>query len=153
MHAALVPSTTYNKARMVWCIVPFQISWHTGIFCNFFAKIKRYRKLGKLFWRWPLCGIGHQNMAIIRTEGSAAVTITVFSRQTFHNFFFSFACKLLGTLPKAYDSPHVCRCRFLSKRRKTLTIAISPHHPHLSLIHIWRCRRIERCRSRWSPYH
>ena len=23
----------------------------------------------------------------------------------------------------------------------------------LSLIHIWRCRRIERCRSRWSPYH
>ena len=25
--------------------------------------------------------------------------------------------------------------------------------PDLSLIHIWRCRRIERCRSRWSPYH
>ena len=25
--------------------------------------------------------------------------------------------------------------------------------PSLSLIHIWRCRRIERCRSRWSPYH
>eukprot|EP00826_Nyctotherus_ovalis_P021713 TRINITY_DN17060_c0_g1_i1.p1 TRINITY_DN17060_c0_g1~~TRINITY_DN17060_c0_g1_i1.p1 ORF type:complete len:188 (-),score=55.92 TRINITY_DN17060_c0_g1_i1:8-571(-) len=23
----------------------------------------------------------------------------------------------------------------------------------LSLIHICRCRRIERCRSRWSPYH
>ena len=23
----------------------------------------------------------------------------------------------------------------------------------LSLIHIWRCRRIERCRSRWSPSH
>ena len=26
-------------------------------------------------------------------------------------------------------------------------------HIGLSLIHIWRCRRIERCRSRWSPYH
>ena len=26
-------------------------------------------------------------------------------------------------------------------------------HYYLSLIHIWRCRRIERCRSRWSPYH
>ena len=25
--------------------------------------------------------------------------------------------------------------------------------PYLSLIHIWRCRRIRRCRSRWSPYH
>ena len=24
---------------------------------------------------------------------------------------------------------------------------------YLSLIHIRRCRRIERCRSRWSPYH
>ena len=23
----------------------------------------------------------------------------------------------------------------------------------LSLIHIWRCRRTPRCRSRWSPYH
>ena len=23
----------------------------------------------------------------------------------------------------------------------------------LSLIHILRCRRIERCTSRWSPYH
>ena len=23
----------------------------------------------------------------------------------------------------------------------------------LSLIHIWRCRRPSRCRSRWSPYH
>eukprot|EP00826_Nyctotherus_ovalis_P010222 TRINITY_DN12714_c0_g4_i1.p1 TRINITY_DN12714_c0_g4~~TRINITY_DN12714_c0_g4_i1.p1 ORF type:complete len:222 (+),score=9.68 TRINITY_DN12714_c0_g4_i1:12-677(+) len=26
-------------------------------------------------------------------------------------------------------------------------------HSYLSLIHICRCRRIERCRSRWSPYH
>ena len=23
----------------------------------------------------------------------------------------------------------------------------------LSLIHIWRCRRSHKCRSRWSPYH
>ena len=23
----------------------------------------------------------------------------------------------------------------------------------LSLIHIWRCRRVSECRSRWSPYH
>ena len=27
------------------------------------------------------------------------------------------------------------------------------HHLHLSLIHIWRCRRSTLCRSRWSPYH
>ena len=35
------------------------------------------------------------------------------------------------------------------KHLHTLTPSISD----LSLIHIWRCRRIERCRSRWSPYH
>ena len=30
----------------------------------------------------------------------------------------------------------------------------SPHSAiYLSLIHIWRCRRRLRCRSRWSPYH
>ena len=26
-------------------------------------------------------------------------------------------------------------------------------HLHLSLIHIWRCRRLLTCRSRWSPDH
>ena len=29
----------------------------------------------------------------------------------------------------------------------------SPSVLHLSLIHIWRCRRSYACRSRWSPYH
>ena len=32
-------------------------------------------------------------------------------------------------------------------------IDFAGHRYNLSLIHIWRCRRIERCRSRWSPYH
>ena len=36
---------------------------------------------------------------------------------------------------------------------KTKIIFHPWHHLSLSLIHIWRCRRIERCRSRWSPYH
>ena len=31
--------------------------------------------------------------------------------------------------------------------------ANSDREEKLSLIHIWRCRRIRRCRSRWSPYH
>ena len=34
-----------------------------------------------------------------------------------------------------------------------LCILILQECIYLSLIHIWRCRRIERCRSRWSPYH
>eukprot|EP00826_Nyctotherus_ovalis_P023234 TRINITY_DN17877_c0_g2_i1.p1 TRINITY_DN17877_c0_g2~~TRINITY_DN17877_c0_g2_i1.p1 ORF type:complete len:315 (+),score=33.12 TRINITY_DN17877_c0_g2_i1:96-1040(+) len=39
-------------------------------------------------------------------------------------------------------------CRFIARvktRKQLLNV--------LSLIHICRCRRIERCRSRWSPYH
>ena len=28
-----------------------------------------------------------------------------------------------------------------------------PNYMPLSLIHIWRCRRLLTCRSRWSPYH
>ena len=35
----------------------------------------------------------------------------------------------------------------------TSTDNFSSQMHNLSLIHIWRCRRIERCRSRWSPYH
>ena len=31
--------------------------------------------------------------------------------------------------------------------------AHAPIGLHLSLIHIWRCRRSYACRSRWSPYH
>ena len=36
------------------------------------------------------------------------------------------------------------------------SLSSEKHFPigmHLSLIHIWRCRRRLRCRSRWSPYH
>ena len=36
---------------------------------------------------------------------------------------------------------------------KSIFHQLSMTHQFLSLIHIWRCRRIERCRSRWSPYH
>ena len=39
----------------------------------------------------------------------------------------------------------------------TLTHIYTHTHTHthtlLSLIHIWRCRRVSQCRSRWSPYH
>ena len=34
-----------------------------------------------------------------------------------------------------------------------LPCPIGQYCPELSLIHIWRCRRITGCRSRWSPYH
>ena len=42
-------------------------------------------------------------------------------------------------------------CKIL--RRSSYRGTPPPGALNLSLIHIWRCRRIERCRSRWSPYH
>ena len=54
---------------------------------------------------------------------------------------------LLGGLVLNRDSllpPHVVLLILSTKMDEGLS---------LSLIHIWRCRRIERCRSRWSPYH
>ena len=43
---------------------------------------------------------------------------------------------------------HTCLCIVWS------VMYLRAHMPvYLSLIHIWRCRRITGCRSRWSPYH
>ena len=46
----------------------------------------------------------------------------------------------------------VTTCLFLAQMTFMLDSVLLTQH-RLSLIHIWRCRRIERCRSRWSPYH
>ena len=43
------------------------------------------------------------------------------------------------------DSPYV--------KEADEAVRIGTSYLDLSLIHIRRCRRIERCRSRWSPYH
>ena len=65
------------------------------------------------------------------------------------------------TLPHLYSSPplRVTPFEFLRdlSHQKTrfpgLSYGVVCVFLCLSLIHIWRCRRIERCRSRWSPYH
>ena len=58
---------------------------------------------------------------------------------------------VLNTQPKIQTS-------WTSKQYSTLSQRSKPPEPpnrtlHLSLIHIWRCRRDVLCRSRWSPYH
>ena len=40
-----------------------------------------------------------------------------------------------------------------NSQSRPISPTISPMDPRLSLIHIWRCRRLLTCRSRWSPYH
>ena len=63
--------------------------------------------------------------------------------------------KLMNGLTTSYSLLHT---RFSLPRSPLTCITLSLSNLHaalvlLSLIHIWRCRRIERCRSRWSPYH
>ena len=57
---------------------------------------------------------------------------------------------------------HQSKLPQMSDRLVSAQIAIWPfdhfvitfkHTLVLSLIHIWRCRRLLTCRSRWSPYH
>eukprot|EP00826_Nyctotherus_ovalis_P044964 TRINITY_DN490_c0_g1_i2.p1 TRINITY_DN490_c0_g1~~TRINITY_DN490_c0_g1_i2.p1 ORF type:complete len:218 (-),score=45.07 TRINITY_DN490_c0_g1_i2:18-671(-) len=43
---------------------------------------------------------------------------------------------------------------YWDRKSKICSVMLNEHSLYnLSLIHICRCRRIERCRSRWSPYH
>ena len=41
----------------------------------------------------------------------------------------------------------------LERKQRLIVDRCSYKCLHLSLIHIWRCRRSTLCRSRWSPYH
>ena len=93
-------------------------------------------------------------------------TIIIFIRfflSFFLSFFFFFFPRLISAVADWCGLSANLRCRSetcctrlaentgrkkVAKNRHLGTIA-----QLLSLIHIWRCRRIERCRSRWSPYH
>ena len=44
-------------------------------------------------------------------------------------------------------------CPMLDWQKSQTRMLIITCFLHLSLIHIWRCRRSTLCRSRWSPYH
>ena len=60
-------------------------------------------------------------------------------------------CKDKNHLESRLHCRQTHHCQYLA----TEMVRSQRHRLHylLSLIHIWRCRRIERCRSRWSPYH
>ena len=63
-------------------------------------------------------------------------------------------CSCIGFLSKVLreKSCHVV----LAKKPFVMTASVTIRNEgafHLSLIHIWRCRRSTLCRSRWSPYH
>eukprot|EP00826_Nyctotherus_ovalis_P025568 TRINITY_DN1982_c0_g1_i6.p1 TRINITY_DN1982_c0_g1~~TRINITY_DN1982_c0_g1_i6.p1 ORF type:complete len:381 (-),score=119.60 TRINITY_DN1982_c0_g1_i6:20-1162(-) len=52
-----------------------------------------------------------------------------------------------------FSAHSTIRNSHLTLHSSKLTIKNERRGSELSLIHICRCRRIERCRSRWSPYH
>ena len=47
----------------------------------------------------------------------------------------------------------LCTCNMCSRAWLHIYVHLLCTCNMLSLIHIWRCRRLLRCRSRWSPYH
>ena len=59
----------------------------------------------------------------------------------------SSVCPVSYTHLRAHETGRNLVCRLLLEKKRSQVVH------KLSLIHIWRCRRIERCRSRWSPYH
>ena len=61
----------------------------------------------------------------------------VFPMTTYSNF--------RKVLSRGVDSEIFIRTKDKDDNRRTIY--------SLSLIHIWRCRRLLTCRSRWSPYH
>ena len=53
-----------------------------------------------------------------------------------------------------FKNNNIACCRSVYFNSFNCFVVLNPDYLLLlSLIHIWRCRRIERCRSRWSPYH
>ena len=59
----------------------------------------------------------------------------------------SFSYTLETVRGSVHDFAHICNNHTISLLLLLLWLLL------LSLIHIWRCRRTLRCRSRWSPYH
>ena len=70
-------------------------------------------------------------------------------RQTF-NVLWNMSQKHVCYLLKNICMPKVFVFVFAKVKKKKM---LPKKHTHLSLIHIWRCRRAAACRSRWSPYH
>ena len=102
--------------------------------------------------------IKNQNWALIGRSVTSTMVIFIFRKICFQPrnpgglfFLFSgclFYSKFMRCAPPSV--PHI---------QSALVPPSLPRHTrehtgtHLSLIHIWRCRRYSLCRSRWAPYH
>ena len=118
---------------------PVMGSWRRGTKVDFILYSCNNRQWPTSFWPWEWAVTGHLCMHD-------------------HRAYFEM-WKVGRRLPIAETLFNLCRCFFHMVRFSHFVIffqsSASPNSSgiSLSLIHIWRCRRIERCRSRWSPYH
>ena len=63
-------------------------------------------------------------------------------------------CRAAQVILVAVYKRYICIVLMKHKRHHSTSTHVHTHtRTHLSLIHIWRCRRSTLCRSRWSPYH
>ena len=99
-----------------------------------------------------LCWLGLNNVRVSVIDCSVEIMLyrvrqkfypLRFSDHVYYPFRLTLTCKILFNYLQLWQSYAVL---------SATTHRIFTFHS-LSLIHIWRCRRIERCRSRWSPYH
>ena len=77
--------------------------------------------------------IGHDPRSILHTTSDTYITVTG-PRRPYYD-----------PVPRMFFFPILS---IFMKKKVFSSAAIL-----LSLIHIWRCRRLLTCRSRWSPYH
>ena len=80
------------------------------------------------------------------------VSMTRTKEERQHSDFLDMPCPVITWSSYSGSEPHPQSSSLLSLVHKESPLPNDKAH-NLSLIHIWRCRRIERCRSRWSPYH
>ena len=109
-----------------------------------------YLYLYRIFWTgWmascvglPVTPVVHLSVTLHSTSStSLRINIGQFGWDTIYPFFNFTLC---SHLEKYHTNPPFSHTPLYKVLLTLLT---------LSLIHIWRCRRRLRCRSRWSPYH
>ena len=147
-----------------WRVVVLRISWH---FCGWFEKHSMGKHKENLRTVYNL--FDHWNMAL--SSDFRHLKTLLATKLVFHS-----VLKMAACCSRSVPAATKCCCVLKQSWPRTsgaamwsslivagpyfLAFLSGAYHlvsrcvaQHLSLIHIWRCRRSTLCRSRWSPYH
>ena len=136
-------------AKVLTCIVLFLVYWK---FNRFFVFVSR--DFSFHFFVTPFQMITSRAMEA-KSDRNFLVDLVCYPRHEISPAFwppFSFLCSTFCSLYTLvclwfHPSGQISFCA------KSLRVESHERRCNLSLIHIWRCRRLLTCRSRWSPYH